>query len=83
MRILIANTPLMRRESLAPAVHRHNPDFEVMTVGPASMDGEAERFGPHTLIRDDDGIEVGLPDGFACSVGIIDDHHKARISVDL
>jgi hypothetical protein len=82
MRILIANTPLMRRESLAPAVHRHNPDFEVMTVGPASMDGEAERFGPQTLIQED-GIEGGLPDGFACWVGIIDDHLKAPISVDL
>jgi hypothetical protein len=53
MRILIANTPLMYRESLALAVHRHNPDFEVMIADPASLDGEAERFGPHTLIRDD------------------------------
>jgi hypothetical protein len=58
MRILIANTPLMYRESLALAVHRHNPDFEVMIADPASMDGEAERFGPHALIRDDDRIEV-------------------------
>lgn len=47
------------------------------------MDGEAERFGPHTLIRDDDGIEVASPEGVACWVGImIDDHLKARISVD-
>ena len=83
MRILIANTPLMYRESLALAVHRHNPDFEVMIADPASLDGEAERFGPHTLIRDDDGIEVGSPDGVVCWVGIIiDDHLEARISVD-
>jgi hypothetical protein len=83
MRILIANTPLMYRESLALAVHRHNPDFEVMIADPASLDGEAERFGPHTLIRDDDGIEVGSPDGVVCWVGIIiDDHLKVRISLD-
>ncbi len=83
MRILVANTPLMYRESLALAIHRHNPDFEVMIADPATMDGEAERFGPHTLIRDDDGIEVASPDGVVCWVGImIDDHLKARISVD-
>ena len=83
MRILIANTPLMYRESLALAVHRHNPDFEVMIADPASLDGEAERFGPQTLIRDDDGVEIGSPDGVVCWVGImIDDHLKARISID-
>jgi hypothetical protein len=83
MRILVANTPLMYRESLALAIHRHNPDFEVMIANPASMDGEAERFGPHALVRDDDGIEVGSPDGVVCWVGImIDDHLKARISID-
>ena len=83
MRILVANTPLMYRESLALAIHRHNPVFEVMIADPASMDGEAERFGPHALVRDDDGIEVGSPDGVVCWVGImIDDHLKARISID-
>ena len=55
----------MYRESLALAIHRHNPDFEVMIADPATMDGGAERFGPHALIRDD-GIEVGSPDGVVC-----------------
>ena len=83
MRILIANTPLMYRESLALAIHQHSPDFEVMIADPASLDGEADRFGPHTLIRDDDGIEIASPEGVVCWVGIIiDDHLKARISVD-
>jgi hypothetical protein len=83
MRVLIANTPLMYRESLALAVHRHNPDFEVMIADPASIDGEAERFGPHALIRDDDGIEAASPDGVVCWVGIIiDDDLEARISID-
>ena len=83
MRILIANTPLMYRETLALAVHRHNQDFEVMMADPASMDGEAKRFSPHVLVRDDDGIELASPDGVVCWVGIIiDDHLKARISLD-
>jgi hypothetical protein len=83
MRILIANTPLMYRESLAMAIHRHNPNFEVMIADPVSMEGEATRFAPHTLVRDDDGIEVGSPDGVVCWVGImIDNHLKARISID-
>jgi len=83
MRILIANTPLMYRESLALAVHRHNPDFEVMIADPVTMDGEAERFGPHALVRDDDGIELNSPDGVVCWVGImIDNHLHARISID-
>ena len=80
MRILVANTPLMYRESLALAIQRHRPDFEVMIADPASLNGEAERFGPHALIRDDDGVELGAPDGVVVWVGIIiDDHLKARI----
>ena len=73
----------MYRESLAMALHRHNPDFEVMMADPASMDGEAARFGPHALVRDDDGIEVGSPDGVVCWVGITSDNHlHARTGVD-
>jgi hypothetical protein len=83
MRILIANTPLMYRETLALAILRHNHDFEVMIADPAFMDGEAERFAPHALVRDDDGIEVHSPDGVVLWVGIIIDNHlKARISVN-
>ena len=83
MRILIANTPLMYREALALAIHRHDPDHEVMIADPAFLDGEAVRFEPHVLVRDDDGDEVGSPDGVICWVGIIiDDHLKARISIN-
>jgi hypothetical protein len=83
LRILVANTPLMYRETLALAILRHNPDFEVMIADPAVMDGEAERFAPNVLVRDDDGIQVSSPDGVVCWVGIIIDNHlKARISVN-
>jgi hypothetical protein len=83
VRILIANTPLMYRESLALAILRHDPDFEVMIADPASLDAEAERFGPQALVRDDNGVELDVPDGIVCWVGIIiDDHLNARVSVD-
>jgi hypothetical protein len=83
-RILVANTPLMYRETLALTIHRHNPDFEVMIADPAFIDGEAERFGPQALIRDDDGAEIGAPDGVVLWVWIsIDgDHLDARIGAD-
>jgi hypothetical protein len=51
VRILIANTPLMYRETLALAILRHNPDFEVMIVDPAFLNGEAERFAPDALVK--------------------------------
>lgn len=83
MRILISNTPLMYREILAIAIHRHDPNFEVMIADPVSMDGEAERFAPQALVRNDDGIEVASPDSVVCWVGIMtEDHVKARISID-
>lgn len=69
MRVLIANTPLMYRETLALAIHHHNPEYEVLLADPAFLDGEAERFSPHALIRDDDGVEVGSPEGVICWVG--------------
>lgn len=73
----------MYRETLALAILRHNANFEVMIADCASLDGEAERFAPNALVRDDDGIEVSAPDGVVCWVGIIIDNHlKARISVD-
>ncbi|MBA2712299.1 MAG: hypothetical protein H0U55_01930 [Rubrobacteraceae bacterium] len=83
MRILVANTPLMYRETLALAILRHNPDFEIMIADPAFLDGEADRFAPQALVRDDDGVEIGSPDGVVCWVGIIIDNHlKARISIN-
>lgn len=83
VRILVTISPRLYREAIALVIHRQRPDFEVLLASPDSLDGEAERFGPHALVRDDDGIEVGSPDSVVCWVGIIiDDHLEARISVD-
>ena len=83
MRIVIANSPRMYRESLAISIVRDRPDFEVMIVPPRELDGQVERFEPHAFVRDDDGAETDAPDGVLMWVGImIDDHLNARICVD-
>ena len=54
-----------------------------MIADPASVDGEAERVGPHALIRDDDGTEIVSSEGVVCWVDLIEDERlKARISVN-
>ena len=83
MRILIANSPRMYRESLALSILRERPGFEVLIADPADLDGNVRRIAPQVLVRDDDGVEVGAPDGVILWVGIvITDHLNARISVD-
>ncbi len=83
MRILVANSPRMYRESLALAVQRARPNFEVLIANPQKLDGQVENIAPHVLVRDDDGLRTGSPDGVVSWVGIvIDDHFNARISVN-
>jgi hypothetical protein len=83
MRVLVANTPLMYRESLALAIRRQYPTFEVLIADPDKLDGEVERIAPHALVRDDDRVQTWSPDGVVCWVGIIIDNHlHARISVN-
>ena len=83
MRVLVANTPRMYRESLALSIQRQRPNFEVLLADPNKLDGEVERLSPHALVRDDDGVEKWSIDGVVCWAGIIIDNHlNARISVN-
>lgn len=83
MRIIVANSPRMYRESLALSIQRRNPDFEVLIVSPEDLDGHVARFRPHAFVRDDDGVTTEAPDGVVLWVGIvIDDHLNARIAMD-
>lgn len=83
MRIVVANSPRMYRESLALSILRDRPDFEVLIVPPQNLDAQVERFKPHVFVRDDDGVETEAPDGVLLWVGImIDDHLNARVAVD-
>ena len=74
VRILITITPRMYREVLALSIHRRRPDFEVLLAPPWSLDGKAERFGPHVLVQDADeaGLPPALPDGVLCRVQLLD-----------
>ena len=64
VRILIMVSPLMYREALALAIHQRHSDFEVLLGAPESLDGEAESFRPHLLVRNDtDGAHMDLLTG--------------------
>lgn len=83
MKILVANTPRMYRETLGLSIKRHNPDFEVLIGSPENLDGHVDRFKPHVYVRDDDGVEMKAPDGVVLWVGImIDNHLNARIALN-
>ena len=83
MRVLVANSPLMYRESLALAIQRERPHFEVLIANPKTLDGKVESLAPHALVRDDDGVQTESPNGVVCWVGIIIENHlNARVSVN-
>ena len=84
MRVLITVAPLMYREVFALAIHNRRPDIEVLVGPEASLDGEAERFAPHLLVRNDtDGADVERLTGALCRVEILySDGLNARVSLD-
>ncbi|HEX5915583.1 MAG TPA: hypothetical protein VFY54_20970 [Rubrobacter sp.] len=85
MRILVTITPRLYREVIALSIQRRRPDFEVLLAPPGSLDGEAERFGPHVLVQDDDeaGLPLALAQGVVCRVRIlVTDRIHATIELD-
>lgn len=86
MRILLTISPRMYREVLALSIHLQHPDFEVMLAPPDSLDGEAERFGPHALVQDADeeGLLPAVPDSVVCRVSVLKttDRLDATIEMD-
>ena len=84
MRVLITIKPLMYREALALALRRERPHFEVMLGPTASLNGQAESFRPHMLIRNDtDGVDMDLMQGIRCWIEILySDGMDARVSLD-
>ncbi len=84
MRILITVAPLMYREALAIAVHQDLPESEVMIGSLGQLDGQAENFAPHLLIRNDtDGADMSLQTGALCWVEVLYSNGlNARISLD-
>ena len=85
VRILVTITPRLYREVIALSIHRRRPDFEVLLAPPGSLDGEAERFGPHVLVQDADeaGLSRALEQGVVCRIRIlITDRIDATIELD-
>jgi hypothetical protein len=86
VRILITITPRMYREVLALSIHRRRPDFDVLLAPPGSLDGRAQRFGPHVLVQDADeaGLPPALAEGLVSRVRILKkpDRIDATIEVD-
>ena len=84
MRILITVSPLMYREALALAIHRHRPDFEVRIGPPENSYEKVGRFDPHVLVRaDNDGLDPLLLERIPSWVEIMyTDSMNARIALD-
>lgn len=85
MRILVTISPRLYREAIALVIHRHRPDYEVLLAPPDSLDGEAERFGPHALVQDanEEGLPPGVPDGVVCHVQVLKTTDRMDATIEL
>jgi hypothetical protein len=84
MRVLVTVSPLMYRQAIALALHRHRPDFEVRLAPPATVEEQVRDFRPHLLVRNDtDGLDPEALDGVPFWVEVCySNDMDARISVD-
>ena len=84
MRVLIAVEPLMYREACAIAIHKRRPDIEVLFARPASLDGQAQSFAPHLLMRNGtDGADIDQLTGALCVIEVLySDSMDVRVSLD-
>jgi hypothetical protein len=58
MRILVAVSPIMYRETLVHAIRTNRPNVEVCLADPGSLDREAASFLPHLIVCNDNAAEV-------------------------
>jgi hypothetical protein len=74
----------MYREALAIAIHQDLPESEVMIGSLGQLDGQAEDFAPHLLIRNNtDGAAMSLQTGALCWIEVLYSNGlNARISLD-
>jgi hypothetical protein len=84
MRILVAVSPLMYRETIALSLHQHRPGFEVRLASLESAQEQVREFGPHLLVcNDTDGFDPGVLDGVPFLVEVrYSDGMDAKISID-
>ena len=75
----------MYREVFALAIHERRPDVEVLIAPPAPLDGRAESFAPHLLVRNDtdEGADMERLTDALCRIEILySDGLNARVSLD-
>ena len=84
LRVLITVEPRMYREALAFTVRSHRPETEILLASEAALDGQANGFGPHLLVRNDGGAAFPeeLLGSVVCRVEVLyTDGMTARVSV--
>ena len=85
MRILVTISPRLYWEAIARSIYRQRPDFEVLLASPDSLEGEAERFGPHALVQDVE--EARLPprmlDAVMCRVRVLKTTKRTDATIEL
>ena len=84
VRVLVTVEPRMYREALALAVQQSRPGTEVMLVPEGALDGQADGFEPHVLVRNDgDGaVPAELLRSVVCRVEVLyTDSMATRVSV--
>jgi hypothetical protein len=58
MRILVALTPTMYRQTLVHILRRDRPDDDMRLADPQTLDREASSFRPHLIVCNDNVSEV-------------------------
>jgi hypothetical protein len=58
MRILVAVSPIMYRQTLAHVIRTNRPNAEVCLADPEFLDREAASFLPHLIVCNDNAPEV-------------------------
>jgi hypothetical protein len=84
LRVLITVEPRMYREALAFTVRSHRPETEILLASEAALDGQADGFGPHLLVRNDGGAAFTeeLIGSVVCRVEVLyTDSMASRVSV--
>ena len=83
MRILVAVSPTMYRETLAHFIGTNRPGDQVRLADPQDLDSEAASFRPHLIVCSDNAPDVGDEVSFPSSWVVIRYHDNLSASVFL
>jgi hypothetical protein len=81
MRVLVAISPAMYRQTLTHVLTQRRPNIEIKTVDPSDLDREVELFKPDLLISQDTLSDVGYS-VFSWVEILYSDNMGAHVRVD-